>query len=163
MPEGVSNRGGGRRVSLLMSQSSGSRRVWLLLALAALVFFVVLPWMGRGGDRPLRPAETPISWASELPADLDGPALVYFTATWCGPCQTMKENVWPDEAVVDAAKPYLPVMIDIDQNPQLAARFGVDSIPHVVLLDAEGKESERLVGYHSADDLAGVLRENAPR
>ncbi|TWT57341.1 Thioredoxin [Thalassoglobus neptunius] len=79
---------------------------------------------------------------------LDDQNVLYdFSATWCGPCQ----KVAP---VVDRLhREGLPVRkVDIDQERDLAARYGIKAVPTFVLV-IDGKEVERRSGYMSETDL----------
>lgn len=74
-----------------------------------------------------------------------------FTATWCGPCQQMRPIVTKLE------REGLPVrQIDVDQNRDLAMRYGVGSIPAFVLV-VDGKVADRVVGVTSEDHLRQML------
>lgn len=57
----------------------------------------------------------------------DVPVLVDFYADWCGPCQVLKPSV---EALAESLQGRARIaFVDVDQQPELAARFGIQSIP----------------------------------
>ena len=64
----------------------------------------------------------------------------YFSATWCGPCQTFKPVM--NEI---ASEGYSVQFIDIDQSPNMATQFSVMSVPTVVI-EENGVEVDRFVG-----------------
>lgn len=70
------------------------------------------------------------------------PVFVDFFATWCGPCQMMLPLI---DELADEAKDYKVYTIDIDQAPEIAAKYNVMSVPTFVLFQ-DGKEKERMMG-----------------
>ena len=64
----------------------------------------------------------------------------YFTATWCGPCKAFKPIM--NEI---ANEGYSIQVIDVDQNQELASKYGVRSIPATVI-EENGVEVDRFVG-----------------
>lgn len=81
-------------------------------------------------------------------------AMVDFWAVWCGPCQ-MLGPVMEDLAGHYEGKA-LVAKVNVDEEPELARRFGVMNIPTVVFLK-NGREFERKVGAYPAEVYAGVL------
>jgi thioredoxin len=77
-----------------------------------------------------------------------------FHAEWCGPCK----KLGPELVALAAAHPgkLYVLKVDIDQQPKLAERFQVESIPLLVKFK-DGKESERNLGYSGKDKLATWL------
>ena len=64
----------------------------------------------------------------------------YFSATWCGPCQSFKPVM--NEI---ASEGYSVQFIDIDQSPNMATQFSVMSVP-TVIIEENGIEVDRFVG-----------------
>jgi thioredoxin 2 len=75
--------------------------------------------------------------------DSSVPVVVDFWAAWCGPCR-MISPVLEDLARQNAGRLKV-VKVDVDANPGLAARFGAQSIPLLVVM-REGREIDRIVG-----------------
>jgi thioredoxin 1 len=83
------------------------------------------------------------------------PVLVDFWAPWCGPCRAMTPAV---EAVAEKfAGDATIVKINVDENPSVSAKYGIRGIPTVIVFK-DGKESNRLVGLSTQDQLAGLIR-----
>ena len=66
--------------------------------------------------------------------------LKYFSATWCGPCQTFKPIM--NEI---ASEGYSVQIIDIDQSSSVAEQYNVRSVPTVVI-EENGIEVDRFIG-----------------
>jgi thioredoxin 1 len=84
----------------------------------------------------------------------DAPVLVDFWATWCGPCR-MVAPVLEDVANEQGEKIRI-VKLDVDANPITAGRFGVRAIPTMILFK-NGREADRIVGYHPKPQLMTKL------
>jgi thioredoxin-like negative regulator of GroEL len=69
----------------------------------------------------------------------------------------MKHEVWTDSDVGRAVeRSFIPLAIDVDQNPIVAERYAVDGIPTILLLDAEGKVHRR-AGFMSREEVIQFL------
>src|SRR5437868_2705174 len=82
------------------------------------------------------------------------PVLAYFTADWCGPCQTLKHTIWADRDVEASLHAFHAVKIDIDDNPKLRQQYGIETLPQFLILDGDGRVRKRTIG---ALDTAGFL------
>src|SRR6266571_7028152 len=78
------------------------------------------------------------------------PVLADFWAPWCGPCRMVAPAV--QELASDLAGRLKVVKINTDQQPELGERFGVRSIPTLILFD-QGREMDRSVGARPAPAL----------
>lgn len=81
------------------------------------------------------------------------PVLVDFWATWCGPC--MRQGPIVEEL---AGEGYSVGKVDVDQEPALAQKYQVMSIPTLIIFK-DGKEAKRLVGLTAKDTLKALMDE----
>ena len=72
--------------------------------------------------------------------------ILYFSAVWCGPCKALAPTM--DQL----ASQGMPVQkIDVDQDNNMSAQYGVRNVPTLIKVDSNGNEVGRLVGNQSAD------------
>ncbi|MEN3334850.1 MAG: thioredoxin 2, partial [Blastocatellia bacterium] len=71
------------------------------------------------------------------------PVLLDLWAAWCGPCRVIAPVI--EELATEVAGRIKVGKLNVDENPQTAARFGVRSIPTLLILK-NGREADRLVG-----------------
>lgn len=80
--------------------------------------------------------------------------LVDFWATWCNPCKMMHPVL--EELDKEVGETVQIVKIDIDKEPQLAANFGVMSIPTFIVFE-KGNAVNTSIGMQSKDSLKKLL------
>ncbi|MBU3061218.1 thioredoxin family protein [Nocardia sp. NEAU-G5] len=88
----------------------------------------------------------------------DAPAVLHFSAEWCGPCEAVRRVV--QGVVTDLAQaqtPPLDIEIDIDAEPTLARELNVLSLPTTFVFDARGRERFRISGVPKSSDLRSAV------
>ena len=95
------------------------------------------------------------NFASEVLAS-DKPVLVDLWAEWCGPCRMMAPVV--AELATDYAGRVRVGKVNVDEQADIAVRYGVSSIPTLLLFKG-GREVGRLVGYRPKADVAAALEQ----
>jgi len=111
-------------------------------------------------------AEKLAGWTANLPSAIQAartnakPVLVYFTATWCGPCKMMAATTLQDAGVKQRLTSVMPVLIDIDEEPTLSQRYEIQAVPTFVLLNPQEEEIHRRSGYMEATQFGAWLEQS---
>lgn len=83
------------------------------------------------------------------------PVVVDFWAEWCGPCRMIAPSL--EEIATEMAGQVKVAKVNIDENPELAAQFGVRSIP-TLLMFKDGKVASNMVGAAPKGRLADWIK-----
>ena len=84
----------------------------------------------------------------------DKPVLVDFWATWCGPCRMLAPTI---AAIAEEKADVLKVgKVDVDEETELARRFGIMSIPTLILFK-DGQVVKQTMGFQPKDALLAWL------
>ncbi len=95
------------------------------------------------------------SFKSEV-LESNQPVLVDFWAEWCGPCKMLAPAL--DEIAMEQAGSVKVAKVNVDANPKLAVRFGIQSIP-ALLYFAGGELRYQTVGLVSKRTIVAKLKE----
>ncbi len=100
---------------------------------------------------PASQAQQGIAWRHDLQSAMQEAAatgrlvLVHFWSPTCGPCLKLDRNVFQDPQVAaQVTSRYVPVKVNTDESPAMAQQFGINYIPHDVVLSPRGEILQKL-------------------
>jgi thiol:disulfide interchange protein len=135
-----------------------------------LIGFVI--WKALGAlDSGLTPAsshtsgaplgfQTRYDTALSLAKSSSKPLVLVFSASWCPPCQQMKNEVYPSPEVAPYKSQFVWAYLDVDDpaNQPAAQKFGVRGIPHITFLNPQGTEIDTTTGGMPPSAFASKLQ-----
>lgn len=86
--------------------------------------------------------------------DVQGPVLVDFFATWCGPCKMLAPTL--DEVAAETAGKAAVYKLDIDQSPDIAQKYGVMSVPTLMVFE-NGQVKNQAVGVQPKQNILSMI------
>ena len=89
----------------------------------------------------------------------DKPVLVDFWATWCGPCRMLAPVL--AEVAEEKGDKIKVGKVNVDENPELAAQYGISGIP-AILLFKDGKVAATSVGFKPKPELESLIATHVP-
>jgi thiol:disulfide interchange protein DsbD len=93
------------------------------------------------------------------------PAILDFTAAWCVPCKELDRMTFTSPAVIQAAKPFVTLKVDLTHfnSPEAEAlrkQFGIAGVPTVIFLDPYGQEvpDTRIIGFLPPEEFLARIK-----
>lgn len=148
-----------------------SLKVWVIAAFLIVVIAgsVIALNISDSSNQPLTTNETSnssseLKWYANFDSAIseaqnaDKQIFAVFSASWCPACQQLESETLVDEKVIQKlSQNYVAVKIDVDTNPELSSKYGVYSIPTIIIMNSNGDEIKRIEGYQSPDQLSSAL------
>ena len=123
---------------LLLTLTENLDRLAIPVIIVAALVLAYSVWGGKG----LNQTPPDDAWFQTQVIERDEPIVVKFGAEWCGPCRQM-DKMLGQYVASDNSMPVL--FVDVDEQPQLAAHYGVRGIPQTFLFK-QGKPVAQITG-----------------
>jgi thioredoxin-related protein len=134
---------------------------WLFVAMLVVVVIIIFNKRFNSHSEPDTPA---IVWNSDYQAGIDQaktqnkPVLLAFHSSGCFYCVKMKQSTYHDPEVIQTAGNFIRIMIDVEQQGNIANKYNIGPIPAYVILNPDGSVINTFIGYHPPDEFIAKLR-----
>ena len=85
-----------------------------------------------------------------------------FSASWCGPCRAYKPT-FDKVSKMDEFGDIEFQELDVDENEDLAVKYGIRGVPSTIFINNKGEMVDRLAGLQTEDALVSKIREVFPK
>ncbi|OSZ79201.1 hypothetical protein CAP35_13375 [Chitinophagaceae bacterium IBVUCB1] len=130
------------------------KKLWLLI----LPLLIASTAITYGGESTTGIQFSKLTWKEALAKAKKENKLIFIDVytTWCGPCKLLKKNTFPDKALgAYFNKNFINIAIDAEEGEwvQFAEQQRVQGYPTLLIMDKNGKEAGRTMGYMPAEQL----------
>ena len=131
-------------------------RICLVVMLAGLVFSSI----GTAANDP----KDGINWltfdeAQKYGQDQSRKFLLYFYTDWCGYCRKLEQSTFVDKDIATYVNQnFIPVRINSEQKPKIAARYRISGVPNLRFLTSNGEDIAHWPGYIEAARFLPLLK-----
>lgn len=88
----------------------------------------------------------------------DKEVFAVFESDTCTYCHQLRQNTLNDAQIMDKLnESYVVVIINVNDNPEIAGKYNVYSTPTMFILDSEGNELKSIEGYYGPKDLINMI------
>jgi thiol:disulfide interchange protein len=101
---------------------------------------------------------TSMDEAIQQAATEDKLIFVDFHATWCPPCKLMEQETFSNKEFIVNSEDWVMAKIDVDKDPDTAAKYGIEGLPTLAVLHSDGKPVAGVSGYHNAGELKQFMQ-----
>lgn len=95
--------------------------------------------------------------AKDIAAAQGSFVIIDFYANWCGPCKTMDDQVWSQDTIKALQQNFVNMRVDGSTSNSEFIKYGIKSIPALIIIDANGNEYFRRNGYMQEKDIVDLL------
>lgn len=88
--------------------------------------------------------------------------VIKFSGSWCGPCRAYKPT-FDKVSKMDEFSDIEFQELDVDENEDLAVKYGIRGVPSTIFINNKGEMVDRLAGLQTEDALVNKIREVFPK